>query len=87
MIEITDALIIAVIMGLVELIKRTEKIPVQYLPFISLVLGVISGVVYFDGLLKEKILIGIVAGLIASGVFDNFKSVGKFFKKEDKGNG
>lgn len=81
MIEITDVLIIAVIIGLVELVKRLEWLPVKYLPLLSLVLGVIAGVIYLEGTLKIKIILGIVMGLSASGLFDQSKLI---TKKGDK---
>lgn len=81
MIEITDVLIIAVIIGLVELVKRLEWLPVKYLPLLSLVLGVIAGVIYLEGTLKIKIILGIVMGLSACGLFDQSKLI---TKKGDK---
>lgn len=81
MIEITDVLIIAVIIGLVELVKRLEWLPVKYLPLLSLVLGVIAGVIYLEGTLKTKIILGIVMGLSAAGLFDQSKII---TKKDDE---
>lgn len=80
MIEITDVLVIAVIVGLVELTKRLEWVRPKYLPLLSLILGIAAGIIYFEGDFKNRIMFGIVLGLSASGLFDQ----SKIMKKEDE---
>lgn len=75
MVEI--GIVIAVIVGLNELIKGAFDIPTRYLPLISLLLGVIAGVFYLDGNLAESIFQGIIIGLSASGLFDQSKIITK----------
>lgn len=74
------ALLIAVVIALTEVFKHAVKVPKQYLPLLSVVLGVIGGIMYLEGSLKETILYGIIVGLSASGLFDQSKII----KKGDK---
>lgn len=77
MIEITDVLVIAVIVGLVELAKKLEWLKPKYLPLLSLALGIAAGLIYFEGDIKHRIMFGIVMGLSASGLFDQSKIITK----------
>lgn len=62
------AVIVAVIIGLTELVKQV--LPSKYMPLISLVLGIVAGLVYVDAELEMQVFIGIAMGLAASGLFD-----------------
>lgn len=81
MIEITDVVIVAVIMGLVQLAKKLEWLPAKYLPLLSLILGIVSGIIYFDGPIQNKVMFGIILGLSAAGLFDQSKII---TKKDDE---
>lgn len=70
-------LIIAVIVGLNELIKRSLNVPTKYLPVFSLFLGILAGIFYFEGDMKTKVFYGIIVGLSASGLFDQSKIITK----------
>lgn len=69
------ALIIGVVVALTQLMKGF--IPNKYLPALSLVLGVVAGVIYVEGDLKSQIMYGLMIGLSASGLFDQTKIVKK----------
>ncbi|MDT2261966.1 transposase [Paenibacillus larvae] len=60
-IEITDALLVAVIVGFVEISKRMG-LPVRLAPVLSLSC-IIAGVVYFPGDVKTSVMFGIISGL------------------------
>lgn len=75
------ALLIAIVIALTEFVKMLGLINNRYLPAVSLVLGIIAGVVYLDDPLKDAILYGILIGLSASGLFDQSKIVTKGGKK------
>lgn len=81
MIEITDVVVVAVIIGLVQLVKQLAWIHEKYMPLLSVVLGIIAGVIYFEGEITVRIMFGIVLGLSAAGLFDQTKIV---TKGEDK---
>ncbi|MEI3605911.1 hypothetical protein SPD48_09435 [Pseudogracilibacillus sp. SE30717A] len=72
--EYTDVLLIAVIVGLVELLKKLN-LPHKLLPVASLIFGLIGGVFYlFPNDLKAGILTGIIIGLSASGLYSGVKN-------------
>lgn len=71
------ALIIAVVVALVELVKKLDVVKVKFLPVVSLIIGLLAGVVYLDGDIKEKIFYGVIIGLSASGLFDQSKIITK----------
>jgi hypothetical protein len=75
-------LIIAVVIGINELFKRVFSVSGRYLPLISLLLGIATGVFYLDGDIKTKIFYGIIIGLSASGLFDQSKIVTKGRNRE-----
>ena len=71
----TDALLIGVIIGIVELLKILG-VPKKILPIASLMLGIISGMVYlFPEDPQAGILMGIIMGLSASGLYSGGKNI------------
>lgn len=73
--EYTDVLLIAVIVGMVELLKQLN-FPHKLLPVASLLLGVVGGVAYLHpGDIKAGILMGIIMGLSASGLYSGGKTM------------
>jgi Phage holin. len=71
------ALIIAVVVALVELVKRMNIVPTKFLPLLSLAFGLLAGLIYLGGSFKEKLFYGIVIGLSAAGLFDQSKIITK----------
>lgn len=71
------AIIIAVIVGLVQLVKKINFLPARYLPVLSLVLGVAAGIFYIPGTVEERIMYGLMIGLSSAGLFDQSKIVTK----------
>lgn len=70
-------ILVTVIIALGEVFKRMEIGDAKYLPVLNIVLGIVGGIVYLTGDMKTNILMGIVIGLSASGLFD----ISKVFKK------
>jgi hypothetical protein len=64
--------LIAILTVIVEAIKRTNKIPNEYLPFLAMILGIafsfLSGT---TGSIGTVILLGIIIGLSSVGLFEN----------------
>jgi L-cystine uptake protein TcyP (sodium:dicarboxylate symporter family) len=81
--EIYDVAIIPLILGVVELFKRIG-LPAKYSPLVAVALGLIVGVVYLDASLKERVLVGIMFGLSASGLYSGTKNI---VEKGDENNG
>lgn len=66
--------LIAILTVIIEAIKRTNKIPNEYLPFLAIILGItfafLSGTV---GSLGTTILLGIIIGISSVGLYENVK--------------
>lgn len=73
---VTPARQIALIMGIAEAIKKIG-INSKYIPLIDLLLGLISGfLVYYEDLgLKKSLMLGLMFGLSACGLFSGFKNL------------
>ncbi|BFH14307.1 transposase [Paenibacillus melissococcoides] len=72
--EITDGIIVAVIVGLVEIAKGLG-LPIRLAPVLSIILGIAAGVVYLaPGDLKMGVMYGIVSGLTSCGLYSTGKS-------------
>lgn len=82
MIEVYDVVLIPLIIGLVELLKFFN-IPKQFIPVASIVLGLTLGIVYvYPGNLKAGVLVGLMIGLSASGMYSGGKAM--IEKKSDE---
>lgn len=69
--EITT--ISALVLAIVEVVKRTGTVDTtKYGPALAVVIGV--GLSLLNGLTTDNLLIGIVAALVANGLFDQAKS-------------
>ena len=73
--EYTEAVIIAIIVGLVELFKQAG-LPKKASPLVALAFGIAGGVIYlFPGDIKAGIFMGLVMGLSASGLYSGGKTL------------
>ena len=78
---INNAVLVAVILapittGIIEVIKQTLNINNRYLPILSLLVGILVAVAIALGTgqdLVQYVLVGIVGGLSASGLYDQAK--------------
>lgn len=73
MFEFYELVVIPIILGIVEVFKRVG-FPVKYSPLLSLALGLIFGVFYLD-VLKEGIIVGLIIGLSATGLYSGSKNI------------
>lgn len=76
--------ILAIVTAFVEVLKKTFKIKSRFLPVTSLVTGIFVALIFwplteFD--VYYMIVVGLIAGLAASGTFDLLKAT---TKKGDK---
>ncbi|SET14040.1 Bacteriophage A118-like holin, Hol118 [Salinibacillus kushneri] len=72
-----------VAMALVELVKKTRKIPKNYIPFTSFIIGILIGIAgypFTDLDLPMRIWSGGLAGLASTGLFE----LGKQTKKKER---
>ena len=76
-----NAVMVAVILapittGIIEVVKQTLNINNQYLPILSLLVGIAIAVLIALGTgqdVAQFVLVGIVGGLSASGLYDQVK--------------
>ncbi|AEH46803.1 hypothetical protein [Parageobacillus thermoglucosidasius] len=81
MFEIYDVAIIPLILGIVELFKK-GGLPARYSPFVSVIFGLLFGIFYVADTMKEGIVVGLMLGLAASGLYSGTKNMVE--KGEDK---
>ncbi|NDI36348.1 hypothetical protein [Chengkuizengella sediminis] len=73
--QVYDIAIVPIIVALVQLAKQIG-LSAKYQPVLSLALGVASGIFYVaPGDPKQAILVGIVMGLAASGLWSGAKNI------------
>ena len=78
---INNAVLVAVILapittGIIEVVKQTLNIDNRYLPILSLLVGILVAVAIALGTgqdLVQYVLVGIVGGLSAAGLYDQTK--------------
>ncbi|QPQ34816.1 holin [Lysinibacillus sp. JNUCC-52] len=73
-------IMVAIVLAVAEVLKKTFKINTQYMPITSVVIGIFIGLVCWP--LSEyppyaMLMSGFVAGLTASGTFDLLKAAKK----------
>lgn len=74
------AIIVAIVLASAEVLKRTFKINKQFMPIVSVVIGVLIGAGFWplsEHPLYVMIIAGFVAGLTAAGTFDVLKAAKK----------
>ncbi|WP_431030142.1 holin [Lysinibacillus sp. LZ02] len=74
------AVIVAIVLAVSEVVKKTFKINTQYMPITSVVIGILVGAIFyplFDYPVYVMLVAGFVAGLTASGTFDLLKATKK----------
>jgi L-cystine uptake protein TcyP (sodium:dicarboxylate symporter family) len=79
MYEFFQLIIIPVIIGIVEVVKRAG-VPTKYSPLVSLLLGLLFGVFYGEAWI-EGIILGLMAGLSATGLYSGSKNIFKVSAK------
>lgn len=72
------AIIVGIVTGLCQVVKNF--MPSKFMPIVSVVLGIIAGYFFGDGLVAERIFVGVAIGLAASGLFDIAKIPAKVKK-------
>lgn len=75
MMEIYDVVLIPLIIGLVQLLRMTG-LKNRFLPLASLIFGILAGIFYvYPEDIKGGILIGLMMGLSASGMYSGGKAL------------
>ena len=74
--------IISVItIALTEVVKRTKTIPKNFIPIVSMVIGIVIGgvTIFIPEIVSElsiagRLLAGLISGLMATGIWETFKN-------------
>ena len=72
---IETGLMVAVIIGIIELFKQLKVIPDKFLPLVSLALGIIFAIIWSGLPFPDSLLQGLVIGLSACGLYSGTKNV------------
>ena len=81
--DTTNILMVPLIIGLLEVIKRAEVVNTKYIPLISVLIGGILGITV-NGLNTNGILLGITYGLSATGLYTSVKKYSDVTNEEKK---
>lgn len=73
LLDYIQLVIIPIIIGLVEVAKRTG-LPNKFSPLVSVILGLVFGIMYLNPLL-DGIVVGLVIGLSATGLYSGSKNM------------
>lgn len=70
--------LVGVIVGISEVIKRLDFFPQKFIPVVNIILGIAGGIIYLqpDDVMMG-ILQGLVLGLTAGGFYSGVKNVGE----------
>lgn len=79
--DTTNILMVPLIIGLLEVIKRAEFVNTKYIPLISVLIGCILGITV-NGLNTNGVLIGITYGLSAVGLYTSVKKYSDVVNEE-----
>ncbi len=74
--------LIPILVGLLQVVKAADKIDVKYIPILSVVGGLVIGFFFGELDTKGNIILGLVIGLSAVGLFSSTKNV---VEKLDRG--
>lgn len=80
--DTTNILIVPLIIGLLEVIKKAEVVNTKYIPLISILIGGILGVTV-NGLNTNGVLLGITYGLSAVGLYTSVKKYSDVTEEEN----
>lgn len=75
LLTVAQVALVAVTVGLVEVIKRTNIVADRFIPLVSIVVGIALAFVYPGISIAVTVLSGIVIGLSASGLYSGTKTV------------
>lgn len=75
MFEVTDAVLIPIIVALIELAKGLG-LPAKFSPVLGVVLGIAGGIFYIaPGEIAYGLIVGLMMGLSASGLYSGTKNL------------
>lgn len=73
--EYITLILVPILIGILEVLKRTDLFDKKFIPVASLVLGVILGIVFTGFNVKDGIIAGLFIGLSAVGLYSGTTNV------------
>ena len=80
--EYLTLVLVPILIGVLEVIKRSDIINPKFIPIVSLVLGVLLGIIFSGFDLKDGIIAGLFLGLSAVGLYSGTTNVIEGFKNK-----
>ena len=80
--EYITLLLIPILVGVLEVIKRAEFLNTKYIPIVSVFLGIAMGIIFTGFEMKEGIIAGLYIGLSAVGLFSTVKNTTEGVREE-----
>lgn len=74
MFEIYNVAVVPLIIGTIQLLKR-YGLPAKYSPFVAMFFGLAVSYLYITKDVKEAVIIGLMLGLSASGLYSSGKNL------------
>ena len=81
--NITTGLLVALLIAVLEVIKKVEFVDHKFIPIRSLGLGILIGIFYSGFDIKEGILYGVMLGVSAVGLYSGATNVVEGFKARE----
>ena len=81
--NITTGLLVALLIAVLEVIKKVEFVDHKFIPIMSLGLGILIGIFYSGFDIKEGILYGVMLGVSAVGLYSGATNVVEGFKARE----
>lgn len=73
--EYVTLVLVPVLIGVLQVLKKAELFNVKFIPLASLVLGVLLGIVFSGFDMKEGIITGLFVGLSAVGLYSGTTNI------------
>lgn len=73
--EYLTLVLVPILIGILEVIKKAELFNSKFIPIVSLILGVILGIIFTGFNLKDGIIAGLFIGLSSVGLYSGTTNV------------
>ena len=80
--EYLTLVLVPILIGVLQVIKKADLFNSKFIPIVSLVLGVLLGIVFTGFNIKDGIIAGLFIGLSAVGLYSGTNSVARGFKSK-----
>lgn len=82
--EYITLILVPILVGVLEVIKKTELFNSKFIPVLSLVLGVLLGIIFTGFNVQDGVIAGLFIGLSAVGLYSGTTNVIEGIKAKNK---